>query len=69
MSWFDVPVLHGYLGQRLLWSFAKAELVKVAYMHTCMHACTRTPARRQTHRRIEELTRVLSFRYLCWGPI
>lgn len=31
MSWFDVPSLHGFLGGRLLWSFAKAELVKVSH--------------------------------------
>jgi len=36
MSWFDVPALHGYLGGRLLWSFAKAELVKVPVLGTYM---------------------------------
>jgi len=38
MSWFDVPVLHGFLGGRLLWSFAKAELVKVPVLGTYMHS-------------------------------
>mmetsp|Transcript_38912 Transcript_38912/g.92077 ORF Transcript_38912/g.92077 Transcript_38912/m.92077 type:complete len:346 (-) Transcript_38912:171-1208(-) len=36
MSWFDVPSLHGFLGGRLLWSFAKAELVKVPVLGTYM---------------------------------
>ena len=36
MSWFDVPVLSGYLGRRCLWSFAKAELVKVPILGTYM---------------------------------
>jgi 1-acyl-sn-glycerol-3-phosphate acyltransferase len=36
MSWYDVPVLHGFLGGRLLWSFAKAELVNVPVLGTYM---------------------------------
>ncbi len=36
LSWFDVPSLHGYLGGRKLWSFAKAELVKVPILGTYM---------------------------------
>jgi 1-acyl-sn-glycerol-3-phosphate acyltransferase len=36
MSWFDVPALHGYLGSRKLWSFAKAELVNVPILGTYM---------------------------------
>lgn len=38
LSWFDVPSLSGYLGDRNLWSFAKAELVKVPILGTYMRS-------------------------------
>jgi len=48
MSWFDVPALHGYLGGRLLWSFAKAELVKVPVLGTYMQSAEHILISRQS---------------------
>jgi len=48
MSWFDVPALHGYLGGRLLWSFAKAELVKVPVLGTYMKSAEHILISRQS---------------------
>jgi hypothetical protein len=49
MSWFDVPALHGFLGGRLLWSFAKAELIKVHPPRPPRPGGARPPAARAAH--------------------
>jgi len=50
MSWYDVPSISGYLGDRQLWSFAKAELVKVPILGTYMKSAEHILISRQSRK-------------------
>jgi len=66
MSWFDVPVLHGFLAGRLLWSFAKAELVNVpvlgTYMQTAEHILISRQSRKSQLESLKSAIKTLSLK-------